>query len=145
MFENLPILSQLSPEHQKAITSLARVEKVAAGSLLTQEGQSGDELFALLEGEAVIELINPKKGVRAPVSTLRSGELFGEMVLLGRKRRVATVRANSAVTIAIWPADKLFQLFEKQSIIGYRFMMALACELADRLEGSNRVLRTAAG
>ena len=145
-FDTVPILSMLSEEHKKAVIKIASIEDIPKGQELAREGETGDELFALLEGEVNIELIQamaPGKSKRATLTTLYPGELFGEMVLLGRKRRVASVRANQNVKIAVWPASKLFKLFESQPLIGYRFMLALSCHLADRLETSNRNVRQA--
>ncbi len=151
MFESVPIFSSLPDEERTELCNLASIETIPKGQVLAREGEQGDEIFALLEGVVDIEVKNAatrtilrtpdKKNAVTTLTKLHPGELFGEMVLLGRKRRVASVLANEKVTIAVWPVQKLFDLFQKKPAIGYRFMLALSCHLADRLESSNMVIR----
>lgn len=150
VFETVPILSSLPEAERNELCSLATIESIPKGHLLAREGEHGDEIFALLEGVVQIEAAralwdkDKNKLSSMTLTTLHCGEIFGEMVLLGRKRRVASIRASEKVVIAVWSVKKLFDLFEKKPSIGYRFMFALAFHLADRLESSNMTIRNQA-
>lgn len=65
-------------------------ETYAAGQAIFSEGESGDAMYVVLEGE--VELLI--KG--AVVETLGPGEPFGEMALIDRSPRVGTVVAKTA-------------------------------------------------
>ncbi|MFN6486469.1 MULTISPECIES: cyclic nucleotide-binding domain-containing protein [unclassified Nostoc] len=60
----------------------------SAGQVIFEEGQSGDEMYAILEGEVDI-LVNGKI-----VETIATGEVFGAGVLVGVKNRTYTAIAK---------------------------------------------------
>ncbi|HKE69491.1 MAG TPA: cyclic nucleotide-binding domain-containing protein, partial [Nocardioidaceae bacterium] len=61
--------------------------EVPAGQIVIREGDIGDRFYVIESGDA--EVI----GDGQVVATLREGEGFGEIALLRRTRRTATVRA----------------------------------------------------
>lgn len=83
-------------------------EKIAAGKTIFDEGEKGnrlffrrDKMYLLLEGEVEITI----KGM--PVSTIRDGEIFGEMAFITQTPRSATATAKTACSI-ITLDDKQF-------------------------------------
>ncbi|MEH2057222.1 MAG: Crp/Fnr family transcriptional regulator [Nostoc sp.] len=60
----------------------------SAGQVIFEEGQSGDEIYGILEGEVDI-LVNGKI-----VETIETGEVFGAGVLVGVKNRTYTAIAK---------------------------------------------------
>ncbi|MEH2311243.1 MAG: cyclic nucleotide-binding domain-containing protein [Nostoc sp.] len=60
----------------------------SAGQVIFEEGQSGDEMYGILEGEVDI-LVNGKV-----VETIETGEVFGIGVLIGVQNRTYTAIAK---------------------------------------------------
>ncbi|MEH1781449.1 cyclic nucleotide-binding domain-containing protein [Nostoc sp.] len=60
----------------------------SAGQVIFEEGQSGDEMYGILEGEVDI-LVNGKI-----VETIETGEIFGAGVLVGVKNRTYSAIAK---------------------------------------------------
>lgn len=60
----------------------------SAGQVIFEEGQSGDEMYGILEGEVDI-LVNGKV-----IETINTGEVFGIAVLIGVKNRNYTAIAK---------------------------------------------------
>jgi CRP-like cAMP-binding protein len=66
----------------------------SAGQVIFEEGQPGDFMFGILEGEVEI-LVNGKV-----VETITSGDIFGTGVLVGIKNRTYTAIAKTECKLA---------------------------------------------
>jgi MFS family permease len=98
----LQAVSMLSPLPLPAIEQLARgLEPVSVltGHVVFNQGDVGDRFYVIESGEA--EVI----GDGRLVATLGQGQAFGEIALLRRIRRTATVRAVSALRLQALTSD----------------------------------------
>jgi len=98
------------------------------GSTIVKEGEIGTEMFVLRSGEVEVFHEGPDGGKL--VTRYKKGEHFGEMALLSGHRRVASVRAVTAVTAFKLLKSDVDELFSK-----YEGMRAiLEKTAAERLE-----------
>lgn len=67
----------------------------SAGEILVRQGEVGDCMFVLQEGE--VEILKEEDGKEAVVDILQPGEIFGEMAIIEKQVRSATVRALTPV------------------------------------------------
>jgi serine/threonine-protein kinase len=77
----------------------------AAGSLIVEEGAEADAAFLVTSGDC--EVYRNVDGEKRIVRTLGAGEIFGEMGLLTRAPRTATVAALGDVTVMVITPDAL--------------------------------------
>lgn len=70
-------------------------EEVAAGTTIVREGETTDRFFVLLSGLAGVT--QSGSGAR---SILRPGETFGEVALVMRMERTATITAMTDCVVA---------------------------------------------
>jgi NADH dehydrogenase len=75
-----------------------RREYFEPGQLIFREGDRGDWLYVVTEGEVEVVKTVPGRG-EAPVRRLGVGECFGEIALVSDVARSATVRAVSATNV----------------------------------------------
>ena len=83
------------------LESLARSaveEMVEAGSTIVAENAEADDFFVLTDGEAEVLARGEAEAVRH-LATLRAPDYFGEIGLLERRPRTATVRATTPCTL----------------------------------------------
>jgi hypothetical protein len=91
-------VTMLTPLPLPAIERLARdLEplELPAGAVVVEQGEVGDRYFVIERGE--VEVV----GDGRTVATLGPGQGFGEVALLRRVRRTATVRASQALRLQV--------------------------------------------
>jgi CRP-like cAMP-binding protein len=88
-----PVFSCLSEaELAELLAAGTSWEKEApSGSEIVRQGGTGDTCFLVGEGSLLVEL--DADGERVTLSTLRKGDIFGEIAVCDRRRRSATVTA----------------------------------------------------
>jgi CRP-like cAMP-binding protein len=123
LIKSVPLFSELSRRHLEDVAGIADEIDLREGKELTKEGRPGREFFVLVEGNADV-----KKGSRR-INTLAGGDFFGEIALVTKRPRTATVVATSPVR-ALVITDRSFRtLLERQPEIQAKVMSALAARL----------------
>jgi hypothetical protein len=88
-----PIFSPLAPESLAELAHASVEDEYPPGAALCMEGEAGNEVFILLQGEATILRSTDGDGGKV-INTEKAGGLIGEMAILAPAPRSATVRAG---------------------------------------------------
>ena len=94
--EKMPLFWGVPREELVTLLTLVAPIKVSPGSAVVREGEPGDSLFLIVQGALRVTTRSPQ-GEDVELGRLGPGDFFGEVALLTRKPRTATV---SAVTEA---------------------------------------------
>lgn len=95
----------LAAEQLATLASATRLITFTAGSVLMWQGEAGDSMFAIVEGDALV-IARDRSGTDVEVARLGAGDIVGEMSLLTGAKRRATVQAVNRVTaLEIGKAD----------------------------------------
>jgi CRP-like cAMP-binding protein len=97
--------------------------RFAEGATLMQEGRTGRECFVLLEGEAFVTIADE------PVALIGPGDITGEMAVLSREPRTATVTAWSAVRALVFTTQEFDSVLDHVPAVTMRVMQTLAQRL----------------
>src|SRR5579883_1487330 len=89
---SLAVFSECSPTELERLGSLLTMLRVPAGTTLMNEGTIGLEFVVIVDGTAAVRVAD------AIVARLGAGDFVGEMSLLRRERRSATVDAETELT-----------------------------------------------
>lgn len=92
---NTSLFSQCSARELRLIARLAKTREVPEGTRLLVEGEVGDRMLVLLAGSATVQ-----RGGRT-IATLASGDVIGELGVLSRSPRNATVVATADSEVAV--------------------------------------------
>lgn len=91
LLRKVPLFGACDDKQLVFIASQVEEMDFAAGHVLCREGESGGEFFVIVSGTAAV-----KHGGR-DVSQLGAGNFFGEIALIDRGPRTATVVTTSAM------------------------------------------------
>jgi CRP/FNR family transcriptional regulator, cyclic AMP receptor protein len=124
LIKRVPLFSSASKHELEDIAKLADEIDLPEGRTVITEGETGREFFVLVEGTA--EVVRGGK----KVASIGPGDFFGEIALISRTPRNATITTTSAVR-ALVITDRAFrQLLDQQPQIAVGVLTALAERLA---------------
>ena len=127
LIKGVPLFSKLSKSKLNALASIADEIDLPQGKQLTREGERGREFFVLIDGAAEV-----RKGGRR-VNTLGPGDFLGEISLITKMPRTATVTTNEP-TRALVITDRAFaQLLRESPQISQGVLEAVGERLAHEL------------
>jgi len=92
LIANVALFSSLSDKDLDALISVARTTQLAAREQLFHKGDEGTQVYVVIRG-TLKALTTSEEGDDVVFSILAEGEVFGEIALLGRPQRTATVSA----------------------------------------------------
>jgi CRP/FNR family transcriptional regulator, cyclic AMP receptor protein len=90
----VPLFSALAKKDLQHVAKRVELVKAAAGKVIVIEGAAGSEFFAILDGRARVE----RHGRQ--VALLGAGGFFGDLALLDRAPRNASVIAETDMELA---------------------------------------------
>jgi CRP-like cAMP-binding protein len=102
--KSIPLFQEVSDEELKQIAPFAEETTVEEGTQLVREGDFSYEFFAIEDGQAEVS----RGGER--VADLGSGDFFGEMGVLERDLRTASVVAKTdmrLITFTGWDMKRM--------------------------------------
>lgn len=91
-----PLFSGLSERQLEALIARIDLLTLAPGQVLFREGDQGDSLYVIAEGEVHVEAAGPP---RVPPQVLGAGAFFGEVTLITDHPRMVTVTAQTLVEV----------------------------------------------
>lgn len=133
-----PVFELLSQAELSALSRLCRSVAWAAGEVVFREGDPGASLFVLALGE--VEVLSGFAGQDKIITVLSAPSAFGEMALVDREARSATVRARTPCQ-ALELTAEAFTAFRKRSRDGFTFVVInVARILSSRLRETSQRL-----
>lgn len=120
----LPLFSQCSKRHLRALARLTRQQQLEAGATLITEGSDSDEAYVILAGLAVVR----RKGRK--IAELRTGDVAGELGLLLERPRMATVSARTPLECLVIRRSDLRACIAEAPDLGWLLLQTVALRLS---------------
>lgn len=143
-FESLDIACGLTPEECAQVRAALTRAAFAPGDTVFAEGDAGDALYIILRGSASVRLrrrvIGNSDQAYLRLITFSAGTVFGEMALLDRQARSATVTADEALVCHVLDRKGFDKLAAVHPRIGMQLLANLGRSLSLRLRDTNRSL-----
>ena len=130
----VPFFEDLTPEDLARIAKIGERRRFEAGSAIVTKDEAGGGLFVVLDGTAQVE-------TGGLVHTLHPGSFFGEMALLARRPRSATVTAVEPVEVLAIEATYFRPFLIKNPSVAVTILEGVADRLRDVQERIEDVQR----
>jgi CRP-like cAMP-binding protein len=119
------MFSSLNKKELGLVSRATEVVNVPAGAEIVKEGQVGHEFFLIVKGQASV-----KRGARK-VATLGPGSYFGEMALLDKGPRTATIVADEPTELIVLGQREFMAVLDQVPPVAHKLLVGMAGRLRD--------------
>ncbi len=132
LLKGVDMFEGLTEQELRRVGAICREAKYAKGQIVTSQGEEGDEMFIVRDGLVEVTVSEAGEGPRTVVN-LGTGQVVGEMALVDRGPRSATVRCVTDATLNVIERDAFENLCQSSAQIGMVVYRNLAADLSFKL------------
>jgi len=107
------------------------MKSYSPGAVICREGEEGDEMYIIQKGK--VRVSKDFAGAPHLISVLEKGDFFGEMALVSRTRRSATVTAIDSVELLVFNREGLLNTITRNA----RIALTIIDKLCRRLQAAH--------
>ena len=141
LLKNVAIFKDLDDGELAEVAEKCKEEKVNSGEYIFREGEAGNRLYLIVEGEVRISRDVPGSGEEA-LAVLKPGALFGEMSVFDRSERSTHAISNGGTTLLTITRPDFEMILDFNREIAYKVLWACVRLLSGRLRQTNDSLRS---
>ncbi len=128
--EDCPLFSRLESKELDVLRQAAREMRLPAGREIFKEGDEGNGVYVVKEGEVRISgLVG--QNVRHVFSRIRPGEMFGEMAVLDDKPRSACATAEVPTVVYFIPREEMRKLVGGSAHLSLNLLLEISQRLRE--------------
>jgi len=132
----IKLLAGLNADQIEQFLAYVEVVKAPQYSDLVHEGEHGDAMYVVLEGE--LRALAIVEGKESTLATIAAGECFGEISLLDQGPRSADVVANRDTRLLKLSSASFERLLREAPGLALPILLALSRALVDRLRRTTK-------
>jgi hypothetical protein len=132
----IKILASMTDDQLERFAQFMEVEKVPQWSVIVKQGEYGDSMYFILEGELRVRI--NVMGKETILATLSVGEFFGDISLFDHGPRSADVVANTDSLVAKISAAAFDALAKEAPETATPFLRAIGRTLTARIRADNK-------
>jgi CRP/FNR family transcriptional regulator, cyclic AMP receptor protein len=123
LLHSIPLFDRLDRKHLERLGALTEEVDVPAGKVLIRQGELGDDMMVIVSGTVTVERDGAK------VNTLGPGEFFGEIAMIDRGPRTATVTAETPCRLLVINHREFHALMDEFPAVAAQVLVTLAHRL----------------
>ena len=135
-FKGIPLFARLGPEDLNEVLRSVKMVSLRAGQSVFEEGDASDGLYLVMSGRFEV-FSRLKSGKQMTLTEIGPNEFFGELALLDREPRSATVRAVEDSELVKIDAKEFDYLRQNYSPAAYKLIREIAILVCARLRRIN--------
>ena len=148
LLRKTPLFGAMSDEQLDKILAQCEKSHFEAGDVVLTEGEEGREMYIVEQGQVEIsKAISVQIPGRGKVSfekqlvVLGEGTYFGEVALLAKDNRSATVTARTPLDVWVLDSASMQRLMDQDLDLSYKLLSVMSRELCKRLTAANEDIR----
>jgi CRP-like cAMP-binding protein len=126
---------KLKPEQLEKLGALSGEATFAEGDLIFREGDRGNIVYLIQEGQVALDIHVPTCGPTT-ILTLRAGQFLGWSSLFGDHSKQATARAMTATRAITISVPELLAACEADPELGYVIIFQVAESMGRRVKAT---------
>jgi len=132
VLKRIALFKALSFKELAKVLEIIKIKSFAEKTLIIHEGDMGDEMYIILLGSVDVMISNKT------IKTIPKGAYFGEMALVDKEIRSASILAREPTKTLVIQRDDLLSLFKRENRIGLKMMWAMLQHANARLRGNDK-------
>jgi CRP/FNR family cyclic AMP-dependent transcriptional regulator len=136
VFPRLFLFRDLTPDHMTLLQPLFLPCEFTADSVLFEQGDPAEHLFAVVSGEVVVNF-KPDDGPMITVARVQTGSIVGWSAALGSRRYTSSAVCTRYTQLLRVRGDDLRRLCVQHPDTGTVFLDRLATVMAERLHSTH--------
>ncbi len=141
LLKNSQLFAGLDEEEIATIAKICSEQSFKSGQKIFKEGDPGDRLYIVSEGEVRISRDVPGSGEEA-LAVLKPGACFGEMAVFDRSERSTDAIANVDCKLVAIARPDFETLMDVNRDLAYKVLWSVVRLLCGRLRTANDNLRS---
>ncbi|MBI3081978.1 MAG: cyclic nucleotide-binding domain-containing protein [Gemmatimonadetes bacterium] len=141
LLKKAAIFADLTDEELARVAEVCKQQSFKFGQTIFKEGEPGNRLYMISDGEVRISRVVPGSGEEA-LTVLKPGACFGEMSVFDRSERSTDAIANKDCTLFTITRSDFEMLLDFNRDIAYKVLWSVVRLLSERLRVTNDNLRS---
>jgi MFS superfamily sulfate permease-like transporter len=137
---DIPVFAGLDDAEQAFIGAWLRRAEYRAGEVVIRQGDTDRSLYIVANGTTTVRVAAAGTDRQVRLASYARGTIFGEMALLDRQPRSATVTADNDVVCYVLSEAAFQALIAQRPAIAVRLLANMARELSMRLRHATRMI-----
>lgn len=140
--KDLHVFEELSAEQLQTVRKYMKPKRFKEKEIVFKEGDPGDKIYFLMSGSVSVLASISGNGRARRLATFGEGVFFGDMAILERKPRSATVRADTETDVLYMTVDDFEHLVQHEPLLASIMLLGMTRELSYRLRLTTTEVRT---
>ena len=141
LIKKAAIFADLSETELERVQEICTEQQFKFGQTIFKEGEPGNRLYIISEGEVRISRDVPGSGEEA-LAVLKPGACFGEMAVFDRSTRSTDAIANTDCVLVTIARSEFEMLLDFDRDLAYKILWSVVKLLCERLRITNDNLRS---
>jgi CRP-like cAMP-binding protein len=141
LLKGVAIFQDLDDGDLSRVSEVCRMQDLVSGEYVFKEGEPGNRLYLVVEGEVRISRMIPGSGEEA-LAILKKGSLFGEMAVFDRSERSTDAISNGGCKLLTITRSDFELLLDFNRELAYKVLWSCTRLLSSRLRSTNDSLRS---